>query len=182
MSALFFGIVFFDDVVSLLGALSVLIVVLGLLMLYKGRMHHWQKPYPWIVLGCVILFGFNGALFRATLQIFPEPLLLTGLFFAPTGALGVILLLCSSVRIGLNARHWWILGAFAVANCIQEIATVYALSLAPSAYMFTVKRTSIIIASLIGYFYFHEKEVPLWRLIVGSLIVISGTGILAMIH
>lgn len=182
LTALLAGLFLFDDSISVTGSLGVLIVVLGLLLLYRGRMYHWRTLPPWIVLACVLTFGVVGALFRAVLQFFPEPIFLTGIFLMPSGLLWVLRAGWIKKSVVLTQRHWIILALFAVAAIVQEVVSFMALALAPAAYMYTVKRTSIIIASLIGYFYFHEKEVPLWRLVVGSLIVISGTAVLGFVH
>jgi|GEM_PF-914041 len=182
ITALFAGVVIFHDSVSFLGTLGVLVVMFGLLILYRGRAYHWRKRYPWIVLGCVLFYGFIGALLRSIVQIFPEPLFVTGIFLLP----GSFIYFAQALRVvrtvTFTSAHYIILGIFAFASITQEVASIYALTLAPAAYMYTVKRTSIIIASLVGYFYFHEKEVPLWRLTVGSIIVISGTAVLAFVH
>lgn len=182
ITALLAGTFLFGETIPYVGLFGVVIVALGLLLLYHGRMHHWRSASPWIVLSCVLVFGVVGALFRAVLQFYPEPVFITGIFLLPSGIIWCIRSLWTVRSVTLTPQHWLILGLFAVAAIVQEVATFIALGMAPAAYMYTVKRTSIIIASLIGYYWFQEKEVPLWRLIAGSVIVISGTFILGIIH
>lgn len=182
ITALVAGVLIFHDQISFVGGLGVMVVLGGLLVLYRGRSYHWSKRYPWIVLFCVLSFGFIGALLRSVLQMFPEPLFVTGIFLLPGGLLYLLQAVRVVRSIRFTASHYYILIAFAIASITQEVASIYALTLAPAAYMYTVKRTSIIIASLIGYFYFHEKEVPLWRLTAGSIVVVGGTAVLAFAH
>lgn len=63
---------------------------------------------------------------------------------------------------------------------VQDLSTLYALTLGPSAYVIAVKRTSVLIVAVLGYFFLHERDQSLMRLLLASGLVVSGVGLLTL--
>lgn len=174
ISALVFGMLLSHQTFSLKAVLGILVSTVGLMLIYHARWKVWRKPYPWLVLASMMVFGLNATVAGMLLQVFPHPLTISA-----TSLTGGFLL---SAVSGVNHRkhmRWTpqtigLLLSFAAACVGQELFTDYALVLAPAAYVLAVKRTSIIMATVAGYLIFHEKDVPLTKLLMATAIVIAG--------
>jgi drug/metabolite transporter (DMT)-like permease len=178
ISAVLFGMILAHQTFSLNAILGILISTAGLMLIYHARWTVWKKPYPWIALASVLVFGFNATVAGYLFQVFPHPLTvsavaLTGGFIPP-----MLASMRHHKRMTWNRKTITLLLSFAAATIAQELTTDYALVLAPAAYVLSVKRTSIIMASAAGYFFFHEKDIPLKKLILATVIVVTGLAIL----
>ncbi len=178
ISATLLPIFLFHTSFPLTGLLGVAIGTIGFFILYHARWDSWKKPYPWIVLITMLVFGINAAIVGMTLAVFPHPFILCFV----SHALICLFSLGSSVRhwkgISWNIRYIGVLAALATVTILQEFATNAALTMAPAGYMISVKRTSIIFASLGGYFFFQERSIPLRRLLTATIIVVAGVALL----
>lgn len=174
ISAILFGVILAHQAFSLRSILGILVSTCGLLLIYHARWSVWKKPFPWIVLASVLMFGFNAVIVGMLLAVFPHPLTVSATSL--TG--GFVLSAFSGMRrrkhMTWNARNLALLLCFAAACAAQELFTSYALVLAPAALVLSVKRTSIIMASVAGYFLFREKDIPLKHLLRATSVVVVG--------
>lgn len=174
LSAVLLPVLLFHQTIAVTGILGVAIGTLGLLILYHAKWHVWKTPYPWIVLCTMLIFGVNAAIVSQTLQIFPHPILLcfishTGIFlFAFVGSLK------QWKKISWSRNQIVLMIVLSCVTLLQEFATNIALGLTHAGYVVSVKRTSIIIASMAGYFFFHERSIKLPRLLAATSLVVGG--------
>ncbi len=175
VSALFISWLLLHDDISTVGAVGILIVTVGLLLLYRGRWSIWRTPYPWIVLGGVLFFGLTLSVGREVMREFNEPFFLSGLFMTMGLVTTAMPAWQSRAGVVCNRRTLWIIAAMSASMAIQDVSTFAALSLAPAAYVGSIKRLGIIVVSLIGYFCLRERVLPLWQLLLATSIVTLGS-------
>ncbi|MBU2213412.1 DMT family transporter [Patescibacteria group bacterium] len=177
-STLAIASVFFAKSFSSIHIVGMVTITLGLFFLYHGQWIEWRKPWPWLVLGGVMILGLNVAVLKEVLERFPHPIALMA--FAGVGNFAV-----NSVLAG---KSWFsftwtssivlLLAAFALADVSQNVFTFLALSVGPAPHVVAVKRTSILFAAIGGYFIFKEKDQSLVRLIISCVIVAIGVALL----
>lgn len=180
ISAMFTGVLAFDQNLPSIGILGILVGVAGLFLLYHGRWEAWRKPHPWMVLLCVLSFGINTSITAEALKICPNPLLLIGIGWTPTFLVCLLGMVSKKSWQRLSQRQWTLLAVLTSVMIVQEIASVNALFFAPAPYVVTVKRFSILLTSIIGYFWFKERDIPLPRLVLAVCIVIAGAVMLVL--
>lgn len=160
------------------GILGLTIITIGLLLLYHGQWRKWKNIWPWVILICVLLLGFNVAILSKVMSLFPHPFAISGLVMTSTLIWNSLIARRSWSQARFTRPLIFLLIAFAIAIFLQDIVTLIALTMAPAPYVIAVKRTSILLASLGGYFLFHEKDQSLPRLIISSCVVIIGVVLL----
>lgn len=179
ISAAFAGIAFFGDQFSPLSLAGIAIGTMGLLLLYHARWNVWRTPYPWIVLASVLAFGVNAALMGHVLSYWKHPIAMAGLAMTSTFLFTTIPALSQRASAVWTQKRVLLMLSFVAAMIAQELSTMYAFALAPSAaYVVSVKRTSIIMAALAGYLLFNERETPLPRLILSAGLTSAGVAVL----
>ena len=166
--------IFFHGTFSAAGVAGILLTTAGLFCLYQGRWHLWRTRYPWVVLVVVMLFGINGSISHALLEVFPQPQVISGIFLTASFFVPLI----SAARSGRSMR-WTgsivlLLVTLAIVTLIQEIATTVAMLSAPAPYVLSIKRTSVLLSVLGGYVLFHERDETLQRLLLSTVIVLAG--------
>jgi len=183
-AALLTSAMFFAVEIPPLAVIAILIVVLGGFVTYHGRFHRWKDLPPWIALAVVLFFGANAAVITAFLKIYPEPLFGSAVFMTSAFAVNLLISFFEPASSHPHRPKYTVLLllGFIVSAAIQDVTTIFAFSYAPASYVLSVKRVSILLASLFGYFIFHERDIGMRQLIAGSLLIISGVGFLAYIH
>ncbi|MBU0767286.1 EamA family transporter [Patescibacteria group bacterium] len=173
-----FSVFVFSEQFSLKGILGLSVITAGLLILYHGQWSKWKNIWPWIILICVLLLGINVSILSKVLTFFPHPFAIIGLGMTSTLIWNSLFAKRAWSQTHFTRSLLLLLGAFAIAVFSQDIVTLIALTMAPAPYVVAIKRTSILLASLGGYFLFKEKDQSLSRLIISSCIVIVGVVLL----
>lgn len=171
---------FFGEEVHRWGLLGILLITLGLLTLYHERWEAWKHAGPWMVLTGAIIFGVNAAVVAEVVSRFPHVFAISALVMTTTFALNAAGAGPAWQRMQWSPRNLLILLSLALACLGQDVITLYALTLGPSAYVIAVKRTSVLIVAVLAYFFLHEREQPLMRLLLASGLVVGGVGILLL--
>jgi uncharacterized membrane protein len=104
-----------------------------------------------------------------------------------TALIGIIFLVVGFLRVRLMYAPWVLDGRIAVTFVIaaivmsfQEVTHFLAVSMAPVAYMISVKRVSMVIGVIFGWRFFGEANI-LNRL-AGALIMLAGVSLLSGLH
>ena len=103
-------------------------------------------------------------------------LLLTGLLTAVFVVVAAVRLLRGDSVLVMENRTIGFFSLGSVVMAIQEITHFVAISMAPVAYMISVKRISMVIAVIFGWLFFREQNIR-WRL-MGAMIMLSGVTII----
>lgn len=180
ISAAITGIVLFGEHLSPWAIMGILVSTAGLLLLYHARWNVWKSPYPWIVLTGVAFFGLNAAFMGYILSVWPHPIAMSGLAMSSICIFAMIQAIRSHKHMRWTKRRIQLLASFAFANLTQELMTQWALLLAPASLVISVKRSSIILAAVAGYFLLHEREIPLKKLLVATLLTTAGIALLIL--
>lgn len=180
IATLFVSSSFFGETFSRWGLLGILLITLGLLLLYHERWEAWKSVGPWMVLTGAVIFGVNAAVVAEVVSRFPHVIALSALVMTTTFAANALGAGTLWRKMRWSRRNLLILLALAVACFGQDVITLYALTLGPSAYVIAVKRTSVLIVALLGYFFLHEREQSLWKLLLASALVVLGVSILLL--
>ena len=178
--ALLVAALFFGGPVSLWGVLGILLVTAGLFCLYRDRWGNWRCAGPWMVLAGAIVFGANAAIVAVVLARFPHVLAISALFMTGSFLLNFIPAVPLLGQVPWSWRNILILIAMAIVVVVQDLATLQALTLGPSAYVIAVKRTSVLIVAFLGYFFLHERDQSLMRLLLASGCVVLGVATLML--
>ena len=62
----------------------------------------------------------------------------------------------------------------------QDLVTMYAFGFGPSSYVIAVKRTSVLLTALLGYFFLQERDQSLPRLLFSAGLVVAGVAALTL--
>lgn len=181
IATLFVSSAFFGEEFSRWGLFGILFITLGLLLLYHEHWEAWKGAGPWMVLAGAIIFGVNAAVVAEVISRFPHVVALSALVMTTTFAANALGAGPLWRKMQWSKRNFLILLALALACLGQDVITLYALTLGPSAYVIAVKRTSVLIVGVIGYFFLHERDQSLMRLLLASGLVVSGTATLALL-
>lgn len=174
IAALFFAITIFHEQFPLMGIVGIVITTVGLLILYHGRWDVWKTPYPWFILIGVLVFGINTVMVREIHKFFPHILAISSAFLAGGFFLNALVAGRKWMETKWTGKRILFMGWFALAVFLQDIFTLMAVTLAPAPYVLAVKRLSILIAALGGYYLFNERDQSLPRLLLAVLFVIVG--------
>ncbi len=174
LTAVLLPMLAFQQKLPLTGLIGIGIGTLGLLILYHAKWHVWKTPYPWIALCAVLMWGVNAAVVAETLSVFPHPILLVGISHSAIFLFALLSSLRHWRRVEWTESRIFLMLALMSVTFLQEFATNLSLSLAPASYAISVKRTSIIIASIASYFLLHERSIKLPRLVMSTCLVAAG--------
>ena len=169
VAALFFGEEFSSG-----GILGVILTTIGLFVLYHERWNAWRERGPWMVLAGAIIFGANAAIVAAVLHLFPEPWALIGLSMTASLIVNAVVSLRTWKNVEWSSRTLFIVLSMATVLLVQEYFTAAALLAGPSAYVVSVKRTSVLITAILGYLFLRERDQSLPRLLLASGLVVAG--------
>jgi uncharacterized membrane protein len=89
---------------------------------------------------------------------------------------GLVRLMNGSAKLTLENRTIAFFGIGAVVMALQTVTHFVALSMAPVAYMISVKRISMVISVIFGWRFFGEQNIG-WRF-TGAVIMLVGVTIL----
>ena len=103
-------------------------------------------------------------------------LILTALITAVFVVVAAVRLFRGDSVLVMENRTIGFLSLGSVVMAIQEITHFVAISMAPVAYMISVKRISMVIAVIFGWLFFREENIR-WRL-MGAMIMLSGVTII----
>jgi drug/metabolite transporter (DMT)-like permease len=181
IATLLVALVFFQERISFMGIFGVLIVTMGLLCLYHGRWNVWKTPGPWIALAGSLVLGTNAAIVAAVLSRFPHIIALAALVM--TGGFVVNGIFAGRLwfRVQWTWYHAGVIFCLIVSMVVQDLLTLYAFTLGPSAYVIAVKRTSVLITAVIGYVFLHERDQSFWQLLGSSALVVLGMIMLVLL-
>lgn len=174
LSAALVPVLVFGETLSMSGVAGMIVGTAGLLLLYHAKWHVWKTPYPWIVLLTVLVFGVNAAVVGAALKVFPHPIVMSGIACTANCLFALFYTRGKWKEISWTPFMILLMAGFALATLGQDFATNIALQLAPAGYVISVKRTSIIIASVGGYLLFRERTIKLPRLLAATTLVVAG--------
>jgi len=174
ISALIFGSLAFGEHFSSAAIFGIAVSTAGLLLLYHARWSVWKSPYPWIVLLAVIFFGVNATLMGHVLSYWHHPVVMSGLAMTSSCIFALFHAVRSYKHMVWTPQRVKLMVSFTAAMLAQELSTQYALALAPGALVVSVKRTSIIMAAAAGYWLFHERDIPLRKLLLSTILVCCG--------
>ena len=175
VSSLFFG-----EEVPRFGVLGILAITAGLFILYHERWHAWRQAGPWMVLAGALIFGSNAAIAAAVLRRFPHILALSALMMTGSFVFNGIAAGTSWRDFVLSRRNILLLFGLLVTLVSQDLFTLYALTLGPSSYVIAVKRTSVLLTALLGYFFLKERDQSLPRLLFSASLVVAGVAALTV--
>ncbi len=178
--AMFVGWFAFDISLPPFAIFGITAGFVGMWLLYHARWTVWKEPYPWMLILCIISFSITSVLITEVLKIYDDVLVVTGISLFGPFCLWVCIAAVKHIHWRPTSSMLVILATIAIATVIQEVAMTLAMTSAPAAYVISVKRTSIIMAAFVGYFFFHEKKVPLWRLVAATAIVTVSVACLAV--
>ena len=180
VSALIAASLFFGETITAWSVLGVLIITLGLFCLYHGRWESWRHYGPWIVLACAILVGVNGAVLVWVFGRFPHFLAVAALSMTSIFIFNAVIAGRAWARVSFTPRRVGLLVAPSVIVLLDNIFTLSALSLGPSASVIAVKRSSILLTSIVAYVFLKERSQSLPRLLVASGLVVVGVVLLTV--
>lgn len=155
--------------------IGILIITAGLMFLYHNRWHAWKSTWMWLSILAVIFMGVNASLLKEVIGLFPNPIAVLAI-----GETGSFVFLSS-----ISARKDWkqvkwskknilFVSAFSSIVLIQAILIFFALAVGPAPHVIAIKRTSILLTAIGGYFIFKENNQSLIRLTLSCVIVIAG--------
>lgn len=174
------GMLLFRTEFSPLGLLGIAFGFAGLWMLYHARWSEWTKPYPWILSLCILNFGFLSTVIGQVLEVYPHPVILTGIGMSGTLSLSLVGSVLQRRQIRLTKQTFAMLAFISVSHITSDALQLTAMGIAPAAYVISVKRASIILSALLGYSLFRERQTPFWRLMTASFIVLLAIIFLAV--
>jgi len=155
-------------------------MTLGLLCLYHGRWQAWKSVGPWLALIGSIVIGVNAAVVAAMLHRFPYVLAATGIAMTANFIVNGVLAGKSWRKVVWSSRNIALFFCMMIANTLQAVFTLLAFTLGPSAYVIAIKRTSVLIVAVIGYFFLKERDQSLPRLLLASGLVVLGIVVLIL--
>lgn len=185
------GYLLLDETPSGQGALGILLVVLGAygLNLHQARLarpRSWLAPLAAIarergsryMLGVAVIYGLTSVLGKGAMQHMP------GLSFGPLYfvLLGGLTLFVFAVRepgaLRILARPAWGPWLVAALMAVMVVSHFLALERVETAYMISVKRTSILFGVLLGALVF--KEAHLGRNLAAAGLMVAGVALIAL--
>jgi len=155
--------------------LGIVIITTGLLFLYHNRWQAWKDMWLWLSILAVIFMGANASVLKEVIEVFPHPIAI--LAIGETGAF--IFLTSLSARKDWKTIRWTkrnilLVSTFSTIVFVQAILIFFALALGPAPHIIAIKRTSILLAALGGYFIFKENNQSLIRLVMSCVVVVAG--------
>jgi len=129
----------------------------------------------WLSILAVIFMGANASVLKEVIEVFPHPIAI--LAIGETGAF--IFLTSLSARKDWKTIRWTkrnilLVSTFSTIVFVQAILIFFALALGPAPHIIAIKRTSILLAALGGYFIFKENNQSLIRLVMSCVVVVAG--------
>ena len=174
IATLLIAVGFFGESVTEWGILGILVITLGLFCLYHGRWESWKRSGPWIALCVSIVFGVNVAILSKVLSRFPHILAISGLVMTSVFFLSSFVAIPALSRVSSTKRNISLLAAMALSVVAMDLFTLYAITLGPSSYVVSVKRTSVLMVAIMGYVFLRERDQSLMRLLIASGLVVLG--------
>lgn len=180
LSALFVSVAFFERTFIELHIVGIAIITGGLLLLYHGQWRAWCSPWTWAALFGVLILGVNVAIIKEILVLFPHPIAIIAVDATVVFVVNAVLAGPAWFRLRISNRMLLLLVIFSATTLIQDTLTLWALQLGPAPHVVAVKRTSILIAAALSYFVLHEREQPLPKLLLASVVVVLGVVLLTV--
>ena len=171
---------FFGEHVTLPGIAGILLITVGLFFLYHERWSVWREVGPWMVLAGAIIFGTNAAILAAVLKRFPHVLAIAALIFTGSFVWNLIFSAREWRKMQWTPQNILILLGLIVSCTGQDLVTMYAFGFGPSSYVIAVKRTSVLLTALLGYFFLQERDQSLPRLLFSAGLVVAGVAALTL--
>ena len=171
---------------NLWGGIGMVLIVLGTYMLnLKARATGWFGPFAALLqergarlmLGVAALWSITGNLDRIGLRSVPKQLWVTMLCALIT--LGFLLVLRVKGRLrGVFTRRYLTYGALVgTFNGLSLIFYFEAISLAMVGYVVAIKRFSIVLGVLFGYFLYQEESIR--ERLFGALVMLVGVALIS---
>lgn len=168
---IFTGFFILGERVSLTGVVGILLIVLGAYFIHFPRISKgvlapfkgiWEERGSFFLFITAIIYGITSVLGKKSLLL-SDPLFFAAFYFSLLSLVTPLVLkvlykvqIFSFVR--KNLKEVFFVGGTQALMCFCHML---ALSLVETAYMIALKRTSILFAVILGWFFFKEKYVSL---------------------
>jgi len=175
IATLFVSMFIFSKSFELIHIIGIFVITIGLLSLYHNRWNTIRSIWLWLAIFAIIIMGINGSVIKEVLSVFPHPIALIA--FGATGEFAFVSFF--GAKNDWNKIKWTrnnisLVTLFSIIVFAQSICTFLALSLGPAPHVIAIKRTSILLAALGGYWIFKERDQSLVRLVVSCVVVVMG--------
>ncbi|HLC76107.1 MAG TPA: DMT family transporter [Candidatus Peribacterales bacterium] len=174
MTTLLVASVFFGESISAYAVTGLVCITFGLLTLYHGRWAAWRNVGPWIILAAALFYGVNAAVVAKVLQKFPDVLGVIALVFLGSFLLNLPMAIRDLRTFRFSRNQLLILLSMVITTLLQDFLTLVGFTFGPSPYVIAIKRTSILLTAVIGYFFLNERDQSLNRLLLASGFVVIG--------
>ncbi len=176
------GALVLGETLSLQGILGILLIVVGSYSLnLKDLRTGWWAPFQavfrergsWLMLLVAFIYALTSVLGKLAIQ-HSNPLFFASFYFVVHGLFATIVL-----ALVLRVYPWQVVKQspkgvlwVGLAQTAMVITHMWAISLAPAAYMIAVKRLSVLFGVVLGGVVFREREITM-RLFGASLMVVG---------
>ena len=183
--AVFFGVVFLEEALTLTIGLGTLLVFGGYIFIARSHPDHQAGEFPkslsvgmGLALGCALGFGAAAVLVRPAVGFFRsanEANLYSNIFAVAT----FIPFLLRKGKIG-ETKNWtsgnW--GFLVLAGLSASLGVTFlylALANAPVVYAFPISQSRPLFTIAISWLFLHSEESMNWRVVAGALAIFTGT-------
>lgn len=174
------GVLFFDQNLSLWAWLGIAVSVTGLLvMAVSSRSGHQKEALPWAILSMLCTSFYSLSDKAATSQIDS----LSGLLgFVTFGYLAALITLSTEMK--LSKDHWipkkrpklWVIALGGLCVGLAYVLVIDAMRVMPAAIAVVFSNSGIVLAMLLSIFVFKEKEH--WKArMTGGIVILIGLGL-----
>ncbi len=182
------GYLILDEKLSLQGICGILLIVSGSYCLHLSEVKHglwapfkatFKERGSWLMLLVALIYSVTSVLLKVGLKhserfffaFFYYTFL--GLFMAP---ILVIFFRANPIKVARGCPKGFL--AVALSQSAAVVCHVWALSLAPTAYMIAIKRLSVLFGVIIGGLFFKERAFG--ARLVGASLMVAGVFLIAL--